>query len=374
MEDQKVLTVCHLCSTSVDSNYFRFLGEAGSDHGIKQVFVTTGSREIPEWILRNPLIDYECLRTVSRIKYPLGLKRLVSILRKHRIDILQTHLFDAAILGVIARRFVPSCKLIVSRHHLDETYLLGTSVHVYLDKWTNDSADLVVVPSNATKRFMSEVEGQDVSNVRVVPYGFDFEQPENLQNEAQKVREEFGLVDNFVIGCVGRFFKNKGHRFLFQAVSDIIRDVPEIRILLLGDGDRSEIKKEIGRVGLSDKVIFAGYRSDVAACMAAMDLLVHPSLSESFGQVIVEAMAVGTPVVVTSVGGVPEIVTDGESGLIVPPGDANQLREAILRMLRDENFRNQMANEGERSVKEKFGLDRFVSAQFKCYQDLMRDR
>jgi glycosyltransferase involved in cell wall biosynthesis len=119
---------------------------------------------------------------------------------------------------------------------------------------------------------------------------------------------------------------------------------------------------------IGDRVIFAGYRNDVPACLRAMDVVVHPSLTEAFCQAVVEALAAGMPLVATNVAAAPEVVTDGEHGLLVPPGDPQALAAATLRIYRDPAFGRRMADSGQRSVIERFTIDRMVSGHMDCYR------
>lgn len=365
------MNVCHFSSTHFDAPYFSYLGKRIVEKGARQFFVTLNATELPKWIIGADQLVHSSIAVRHRVMYPIAILRLARFLRKNSIDVIQTHQFDAAIIGVLAAKLAKTPVKIVSRHHLDDAALTGTKLHVTLDKWTDAKADMVIVPSEATRRYMIEVEQQKDSNIRVVPYGFDFGMLDADDEDRRRVRSEFGLDDNFVIGCVGRFFPNKGHSYLFEAVGALVGEFPRLKILLLGDGDRKELEEQIVQNNIADHVVFAGFRSDVPACMKAMDLLVHPSLSESFGQVIVEAMCVGTPVVVTSVGGVPEIVENDKTGLVVAPKDSDALREAIQSLWKDRARRTRLAEAGAASAREKFSVDKFIERQWECYLELL---
>src|SRR5207245_2747987 len=131
-------------------------------------------------------------------------------------------------------------------------------------------------------------------------------------------------------------------------------DVPNLKVLLLGGGDRSAIEAIVREHDIGDHVIFAGYRRDVPACLRAMDVVVHPSLTEAFCQTVIEALAAGAPLVATNVAAAPEVVTDGVHGLLVPPADADALAAAVLRIYRDPPQGRRMAEAGKGSVTERF--------------------
>lgn len=367
------MKVCHFCSSHIDSIYFSYLGKGLTEKNVEQFFVTLNA-EAPKWMKDVSQANYTSLKIASRKHYPAAIWRLSRFLRKNKIDILQTHLFDGALIGLLAAKLAKTEVKIVSRHHLDETALLGTKIHVELDKWTNRTADCVIVPSQATRRFMLEVENQQNTNIRVIPYGFDFNVIKADVDDRQRVRAEFGFDNDFVIGCVGRFFKNKGHSYLIEALRDVLKEFPNVKLFLLGSGNRQMIEDLANDLGIIDSLVFAGYRSDVAACMKAMDLLVHPSLSESFGQVIVEAMSAETPVIVTAVGGVPEIVEDGVTGIVIEPKNSTALYDAIIELIKKTELRNDLAKAGQNSVHEKFSVEKFVDRHFECYNELLNKK
>lgn len=369
MADIKAL---HLCSTTLESPYFKNLNQGLAANGVSILIASLSEPNAPQWLSEIPGARYFYLNAPKRVNYLVALPRLVRLLRKERIDVIQTHLFDASILGLIAARFARTNVTVVARHHLDEPHLLGKRSHVEMDRWISRTADCVVVPSRAVKDYIHSQERHDDDNVIVIPYGFNFSSLDATDEDRRRVRAEFGLESKFVLGCVGRFFKNKGHVYLFQALKELVQEIPQIHLLLLGTGDKAVLETMISDLGLQGYVTFAGFRRDVPACMKAMDLFVHPSLSESFGQVIVEAMNVGTAVVAANVGGVPEIVTTGETGRLVPPGDAGAIAQVVLELYRDNPERGRLGQAGQKSVRERFSVDQMVSKQLASYQRFLR--
>jgi len=215
---------------------------------------------------------------------------------------------------------------------------------------------------------MVEREGAPADKIDVIYQGFDFASLAATDDDRRRVRAELGLDEAFVIGCVARFFKTKGHTYLLQAARELAREIPNLRVLLLGGGDRSGIEEMVRANGLEDRVIFAGYRHDVPACMRAMDVVVHPSLTEAFCQTVIEALAAESPLVVTDVAAASEVVLDGVNGLLVPPADPAALAAAVRRLHADPALARRMAAAGKRSVTERFTIERMVVAQIDCYR------
>jgi glycosyltransferase involved in cell wall biosynthesis len=271
-------------------------------------------------------------------------------------------------VGVLASRLARTPVTIVTRHHLDQVRLIGTKFHVYLDGWMARQSDRVVVLSHAVRNYMIESDRVDRNKIEVIYQGFDFQGFSANEADRQRVREELGIESRFVLGCIGNLHKTKGHIYLFQALKQLAKEIPNVCVLLLGDGDRDLIKTMVRELELEDRVIFAGFRRDVPACISAMDIVVHPSLSEAFCQVLIEAMSVGTPLVATNVGGAAEVVAHGETGVLIPPADPAAISQAVLELYRNPEQRRRMAQAGQSSVRSRFTIERMVNQQVDCYQ------
>jgi glycosyltransferase involved in cell wall biosynthesis len=361
------MRVFHLCSTTLNSPYFANLGKGLAAEGVSLLCGSLSDPQRPAWMSGAANGYYTCLRVRSWRHFPRAIFQLGNLLRRRKVDILQTHLFDAGLVGVMAARLGHVPLMVLTRHHLDDTWLSGSRLHVEIDRWMAQRADCVVVPSHAVRCHMMTQEGLSGDNVEVIHYGFDFPSLAATEQDRQRVRAEFGIGSEFVVGCIARFFKNKGHVHLLSALKELIPEIPNVRLLLLGSGDRKMIEDLSRERGLEKRVIFAGYRQDVPACMKAMDVVVHPSLSEAFCQVIIETMGVGTALISTDVGGAPEVITHGETGMLVPPSDARAIARAILELYRNPELRHRIAAAGQKSVRERFTVERMVRQQLDCY-------
>lgn len=362
------MKVCQFSSTSVEGGYFEGLAQGLASAGHELQFVSLREARPPGWLARYPAINYRTLGTTARWQYPLAILRLAWWLRREQISILHLHLFDAGIVGLFAAFLAGVPVRLLSRHHLDETWLLGTRLTVELDRWMARRADCVIVPTKAVRQHMVEKEALADTLIEVIPYGFQFEALTADELAGQRVRDELGLDSAFVLGNVGRLVHNKGHRYLFQAVKALLPEIPNLRVLLVGDGERALLEGIVAELELQKYVVFAGFRRDVAACMKAMDVLVHPSLSESFGQVLVEAMCVGTPVVASAIGGIPEIVSHERTGLLVPVADAGALEVAVRRLHAQPKWRETLGLAGHASVHERFSRELMMQRYLEIYR------
>jgi glycosyltransferase involved in cell wall biosynthesis len=177
----------------------------------------------------------------------------------------------------------------------------------------------------------------------------------------------------FPVLCVVAGLNNqKGHRHLIDALPVIRKVYPDVRVLFVGTGHlRSELERHALVRGVSRNILFLGHREDVPAILRGADLSILPSLFEGMPLSLLEAMAIGIPVVATAVDGSTEVVVDGETGLLVPPGDSTRLAEAVLRMLADNQERARMANAARRRVHDVYSVERMIHAHCLLYDRMM---
>ena len=185
----------------------------------------------------------------------------------------------------------------------------------------------------------------------------------------------YGLsADAVLLGTVAHVFARKGYDVMLRALPAVIREVPTVQYLIVGTGDvayERQLKALAGTLGVADHVHFAGFQDDVAPFLAAMSLYVHPARMEGFGIAVVEASAAGKAVVATRVGGLPEVVEHGRTGLLVGPDDPQELSAAILSLLRDEGRRKEMGERGARVARERFDLRASVGAIERLYRQAL---
>jgi L-malate glycosyltransferase len=163
--------------------------------------------------------------------------------------------------------------------------------------------------------------------------------------------------DRFNAVVLGQVYPVKGQRFLLEGLRDIVREHPNFMLYVVGDhvideyrSYREELDRIIARESLEAHVRFTGWRTDALHVLAAMDMIIHPSLAEGFGRAVLEGMALGVPVVASAVGGLRELIRDGENGYLVPPGNTPALVDRVVRLAGDDSLRMEFAREGRREV------------------------
>ena len=229
-----------------------------------------------------------------------------------------------------------------------------------------------VITSAETVRAMVIAAGVAPERVVTISAGVDGERFHPGVSGAA-VRKELGLGEAPVAGLVANVRGSKGHNVFLEAARSVIVQRPEARFLIVGDGvGFDEVSRRVRDMGLDPSVLLTGFRRDIPEVMAAIDVLVLPSIrSEAIPQVIPQALAVGTPVVASTVGGSPELIRDGENGRLVPPGDTRALADAILALFGEPARARAMAMAGQAMVRERYTIDATMARTTAVYSALL---
>ncbi|MBN1123229.1 MAG: glycosyltransferase family 4 protein [Anaerolineae bacterium] len=297
-------------------------------------------------------------------------RRLVKTLNRLKPDILHTHLIHADLYGMAAARRAEVRGTISSRHN-DNPFRRNPAIRL-ANQRAMGRADRVITISEALNRFVREVEGIAPEKVITVHYGLnppDF--PANAREEGRRWFEYSG--DRPVIGMFGRLIEQKGVDTLLNAFVQVRQAVPDAVLLIVGDGDqRSEMQALAESLGISEAVTFAGWVPQAYKLMPACDAIAMPSRWEGFGLVALEAMGSSRPLIASRVSALPEIVVDGETGLLVPPDDPAALAKAITPVLSDRPLALRLGEAGYRRLVEQFSVDKMIRGTLSVYEDIIQ--
>jgi glycosyltransferase involved in cell wall biosynthesis len=274
------------------------------------------------------------LESTRRSEYPRAAIRLARWLRGNRIDVLQLHLFEASIVGTMAAKLARTPVVVYSGHHSHEVPLHNRRALLEVDRAAARLADRVVAPSPQMRRTFIDVHRCTPDRVEFIPHGSDLARFDPGEHDGHAFRAEQGLEGKFVIGAVSRFYWVKNLPALITAFAQLAAGDPSYELVLVGgSGDTTELLAAARANGVDDRVRILTGRTDMPDVLAAFDMFVHPALAESFGYVIIEAMAMQLPVVSTRVGIAEEVITDGLSGVLIDGSDPESVRTAVERML-----------------------------------------
>ncbi|NIA27182.1 MAG: glycosyltransferase [Desulfobulbaceae bacterium] len=212
----------------------------------------------------------------------------------------------------------------------------------------------------------------DVDRIEVIRSAVDTEQFATSADCAA-YRADFGLPeDAVVIAAAGQLIPRKGHRYLLQAIAELQHSHPNLRTIIFGEGYlNNQLRTQAASLGLGEVVQFAGFRDDLDSYMACVDIFVHPALAEGLGVVTLKAAAAGVPVVGFKAGGLVEAVVDGQTGILVPPENVEELRDAIAALLNDANLRQKMGAAGRERMQNEFSIDTMVDMHIALYESVL---
>lgn len=351
--------------------------------GFRQTLVT-GLAEEPAWdllgtpatsgvrVLPLPTLTRE-LRPVSDLRALLALVRL---LRREKPDLLHVHTSKAGFLGRLAARLTGIRPVIYSPHG---SILAGyfsprtTRLFARLDALAARFTDRIVC---CTPKEIGEYLAAGIGRPEqyvVIPNGLDAEAYALRAAPPEQTRAALGLpAGSRPVLCAGRLVPVKGQTYLLQAWPSVLTGEPRALLLLAGEGpDEAVLRAQAYATGVAGSVRFLGFREDLSSLLACAEILVLPSLNEGFGMALVEAMAMGKPAVASAVGGVPEVVLDGGTGLLVPPGDPGALATAIRHLLEDPAAAQQMGEAGRERARKAFSRETFLGGHRDLYGELL---
>ena len=302
--------------------------------------------------------------------------RLTRRLRKIQPNIAHTHLLHADLYGALAARLAGVGTVITSRHNDDKFryHPLWRLVAPWL--WRMTTGGIAI--SESIERFLLEIEKAPRNKIRRVHYGMPAPTPSEAQRRQarQALSAELSLPrETLVLGMVCRLTRQKGVACALEAFARVAACFPTARLVVAGDGElAAALRRQAEALDIDARVHWLGWRDDAANLIAASDIMLMPSLWEGFGLALLEAMTRGTPIVASRVGAIPEVVAEGETGLLVKPGDVAGLAEAISRLLGDEALRKRMGERGAERLKARFSLDTMAAATLEVYESLLKSR
>ncbi len=303
---------------------------------------------------------------------------LVKIFREERPHIVHTHTSKAGVLGRWAACLAKIPVIIHTPHgHVFWGYFnkWKTSFYIFLERLTAHITDKIITLTEQEKKDHLRFKIASEDKFLPVHSGVDLDKFFNVSIDSAEMKRNLGIPGNaFVVGTAGRLISIKGHRYLIEAAKEIVATKPDINFLFLGDGElQEELEKMASELSIRKNVRFLGWRPDVAEVISIFDIFVLPSLNEGMGKVLVEAMALGKPIVASNVGGIPDLIIQGENGLLVPVADPKALASGIEFLLKNPKKRKEMGEKGKK-IAINYGLDSMVQKIDQLYLELLKKK
>ncbi len=329
--------------------------------------------------LKNKLVIVPCLRrNISPVFDLLALCRLYFLFKREKFDIVHTHTAKAGCLGRLAAKLA-GIRVIVHTSHGHNFYgYFGPSLSkliVFVERWLSSFTDKIITLTNLEKKDLLRFNVAAEEKIVVAHTAVDRQKIRRIdRKKISRLKEELGIKEeNIVIGMVGRLEQIKGVEYFVEAAILVAEKFDNVQFVLVGAGSlKDELRKRVKEKRCDDRFIFCGWRDDVTDIMCLMDIMVLASLNEAVGLVLIEAQSLGVPVIVSSVGGIPEVVDEGKSGIFVRPQDVKELQEAMVLLIHDESKRKAMGKSAIEFVDNKYDADDLCRIITRTYEMLMK--
>jgi glycosyltransferase involved in cell wall biosynthesis len=301
-------------------------------------------------------------------------RRIIDYLKGKSIDILHSHRYKENILAAMSRKPAGVGHLVQTVHGIQERFTgfqkFKAQLYTWLNRrYTRRSFERVFVVS---RDIQTALAGRYPAERLVVTHNAI--NPDRLKprRPADQVKKELDIgPNNPIFGTAGRMVPIKGYDVLLNAFARIADQEPRARLLLTGDGPQKiDLERQAERLGLIDKVRFAGFRDDIVEILNVIDIFVMSSHHEGIPMILLEAMGMQKPVVVTAVGGMKEVIEDQSQGRLVPPGNPEALAEAALEVLRSGELRSQLGLAAKRRIKDEFSVEVLSARLLEQYRRL----
>jgi glycosyltransferase involved in cell wall biosynthesis len=329
-----------------------------------------------------PVLDYGVFR-LRGIRAMAAQFRLARDIRRLGIQVVHTYGFHASVFAIPAAK-LSGASVVVSIRDMG-VYLSPSQRTV--QRWICRFADHVLVNAEAIKDWLVS-DGYDRKRITVIPNGIDLSRFEPAVHH-RRLHSDFGLAaDTPLVAVVGRVSRKKGLEDFIAAAAIVVRRFPSARFLVIGepsftaqgstitvDGSyQDELTRLAANLGLHDRVIFTGFRSDIEQILPELAVSVLPSLSEGLSNTLLESMAAGVATVATRVGGSSEVVQDSENGLLVPASDPMALAEAICRLLDSPALATKLGQAARRRIIEHYSMHQLVEKTSRFYESIVTRR
>ena len=299
-------------------------------------------------------------------------QELARIVRKYQIDVIQTHLLRSMDFLVLSLRSNRGPKIFwtfqnalfdLREEHLSENKWLfkpkRLSHHLLYQLGSHWVDGMVAVSDDVKKSILETMNGIPADKISVIPNSVDVSRyGQKTNRQAFRKKLGFGETDH-LMSMVATFKRQKGHIYLLEAAAELIPRFRDLHILLLGDGElRDEMQAMTQALNLEDNIHFLGTRSDVPEILAASDSFILPSLWEGLPMALVEAMASGLPIIATDVSGTRQVMVPGETGFLIPPGDPQEIIQAVTLLLTEPEYSEIMGTNARQRVMELWNAEK----------------
>ena len=298
---------------------------------------------------------------------------LYRLMKKKQIHVVRTHRYRSNLYGRLAA-FLAGVPVIIASVH--DNYRTDKRLkRIIMNRILSKITDKIVAVSEDVKKDILRYDSIDPSKIEVIPNGIDVERF-NPERNTTDIRKEFSLEeDDIVIGFIGRIVPAKGLEYLLNALPYLKEEFKNIKLLIVGEGSLvEELKERAKKNNIFDNILFTGRRRDIPEILASINIFVMPSIAEGLPNALLEAMAMGKPIVTTEVGGIPEIVKNGFNGLLVPPRDTVSLSKAIKELISNDQLATKMGQAARDLVRDNLSIKAIAQKWQSIYLSILKEK
>ena len=340
-----------------------------------------------------PLVIPEMGRAIHPLNDFYAFQKLKKIIKEYRPDIVHTHAAKPGVLGRLAASALKVPIVVHTYHgHVFHSYFgkFKTNVFINIERAMAKRSDKLIAISHEQKRELTDkykIAGN--SKFQIIPLGFELDLfKENVEEKRTRFRSEFRILDDEItIGIIGRLVPVKNHGLFLESIYKVLKNTKKrVKVFIIGDGEtRSEIEQLAYKLEISFNVVganvddtktltFTSWRTDIDVINAGLDIICLSSLNEGTPVSLIEAQAAGKPIVATKVGGVEDIVIEGETALLSEIDDKERFFSNLLLLVEDESLRKKMSEKGNEFVMERFSVQRLANDFRKLYYELLEHK
>lgn len=324
--------------------------------------------------LNVPFYWLEINDTINPLQDIASIVKLRRLLKKINPDLIHIHGNKTALIGRIAAKDIGAPVIVTVHNFLKESknrifWIIARFVEKFFSNWS----DKIICVSKALEESLVDSFGIPEGKIKHIPNSLDLESW-NENADKVKARQKFGFVNGYkYVGLVGRLVGFKGHKYAIEAMPGILSHDPGVRLVIVGDGpDRDKLMALSGKLGLKDKIFFKGHVHEMREMYNAFDYFLFPSLNEPFGIAVLEAMACRLPIVAAESGGVSEILRDGDTALMVKPGDSADIAEKMTRLIGDGALAKSISENAKKEVFDKYSINTMVNKTTAVYLECVK--
>ena len=322
-------------------------------------------------------IDYVPLDLTKRFSWK-ALKTLLRIIAENNIDIVHSQGGKVDFYTRLASRILKSKIKVVNTIAMPvegyDVSFLKKAIYCFIDRFCERYVDRFIVVSKSLQTTLENNHKIPGEKIALVYNGIELDEYQDEASEefSFKLKKEFNMGKSVsLVGAIGRIVWQKGFEYLVEAVPAILKECPEVRFMIIGDGPlKKELVEKSRKLGIADKIIFTGFRTDIKEALVSIDILVMPSLREGFPMVTLEAMAMAKPIIAADIDGIREQIEHQKNGLLVPPENPVVLAEAVISLLKNKEKAERLGMAAKKRVEEEFSLKKMVNETESVYEDL----